>query len=300
MSTSGLASRPLAPAIDLNPSQVTHANAFTRVFRKPMGMIGLAVLAVFFACALFAPAISPYNPAEQHHGTELAAPGATYLLGTDQLGRDTLSRIVWGARNSLIVSVLTVVLGAGIGVSAGLIAGYLGGWLEALIMRLCDTILAFPGILLAVLIIAVLGPGQTTVAYALALGSTPGYARLMRSRVLQEREKDYVVAARTLGARTRRIMFVHILPNAIAPLIYVMALTMGFAVLAESSLSFLGLGTQPPMPSWGAMLTDARPYLRQTPFLAIFPGLCIAILLLGVNFLADALRDALDPNRAAT
>lgn len=268
-----------------------------RVVRNRMGLFGLVVLGLLVACAVFAPLFSPYDPVEQHRGAELARPGGRFLLGTDQLGRDLLSRLIWGARNSLIVSVLAVSLGAGVGVSTGLLAGYVGGWVDALIMRVYDALLAYPGILLAILVIAVFGAGQANVAYALAIGATPVYARLMRSRVLQEREKDYVTAARAIGARARRIMAIHILPNAVAPLIYVMALTMGFAVLGEAALSFLGLGTRPPTPSWGAMLTEARPYLREAPLYAIVSGLCIAILLLGLNFLADALRDALDPRR---
>lgn len=286
-----------APTIADRRPRSAMVDTVLRVLRQPMGIFGVAALALFLFAALCSPLISPYDPLAQHRGVELTAPGATYLLGTDELGRDVLSRLIWGARNSLIVSILAVTLGAAAGVSTGTVAGYLGGWVDTVIMRVYDGLLAFPGILLAVLIIAVVGPGQMTVAYALALGATPGYARLMRSRVLQERENDYVLAARGIGAGSWRIMFIHVLPNAIAPLIYVMALTMGIAILAESALSFLGLGTQPPTPSWGAMLAEARPYLRQAPLDAIFPGLCIALLLLGLNFLADALRDALDPRR---
>jgi ABC-type dipeptide/oligopeptide/nickel transport system permease subunit len=295
--TNVLAVRGPVPTVAVRAPRSATVNIALRVLRNPMGAAAVAILSILTLAALFAPLISPYDPIEQHRGAELLQPGGLYSLGTDQLGRDVLSRLIWGARNSLVVGVLTVLIGAAIGVSSGLLAGYLGGWLDAVIMRVYDAVLAFPGILLAILIIAVVGPGQTTVAYALAIGSTPGYARLMRSRVLQEREKDYVIAAETAGARARRIMFIHVLPNAIAPLVYVMALTMGFAVLAEASLSFLGLGTQPPTPSWGRMLTEARPSLREAPFDSIFPGLAIAILLLALNFLADALRDALDPRR---
>ena len=298
MSTTGVATvgTPASRLGTWRPPAVA-TDTFVRVVRNPMGLFGIVVLAALVVCALGAPLISPFDPAQQHRGAELLGPGETYLLGTDRLGRDELSRLIWGARNSLTVAVLAVVLGAAVGVSTGLLAGYLGGWLDVGVMRFYDALLAFPGILLAILIISVLGPGQTTVAYALALGSTPGYARLMRSRVLQEREKEYVLAAQTAGADAWRVMFVHVLPNAVAPLIYVMALTMGFAVLAESSLSFLGLGTQPPLPSWGAMLTEARPNLREAPLNSILPGTCIAILLLSLNFLADALRNALDPRR---
>ena len=298
MSSTGVVgvATPASRAAVWRPPEVL-SQTFVRVVRNPMGMFGLIVLAVLVICAIGAPVISPFDPTEQHRGSELLPPGLPFVLGTDRLGRDELSRLIWGARNSLTVALLAVLLGAAIGVSTGLLAGYSGGWVDATIMRLYDALLAFPGILLAILIISVLGAGQATVAYALALGSIPGYARLMRSRVFQEREKDYVLAAQTVGATARRVMFVHVLPNAVAPLVYVMALTMGFAVLAESSLSFLGLGTQPPIPSWGAMLTEARPNLRDAPLNSIFPGTCIALLLLSLNFLADALRNALDPRR---
>jgi len=241
--------------------------------------------------------ISPYDPLEQHPGDELKPPSRQYLLGTDNLGRDLLSRIIYGSRASLLVGVVAVGLGAGIGLATGLAAGYFGGVVDTVIMRCYDALLSFPAILLGIGVVSVLGTGMLSVAYALAIASLPGFARLMRSRVLAERERDYVLAARCCGARDQRIMWIHVLPNAVAPLLIQVSLAMGFSVLAESALSFLGLGTQPPDPSWGSMLNESRAYLRTSPWFGIFPGAALATLLLGLNFLADALRDALDPRR---
>lgn len=271
--------------------------AFARVTRNPLGLFGLSVLTLLVLCALTAPIISPYNPLEQHVGAELRPPGGQYPLGTDNLGRDLLSRIIYGSRASLMVGVVAVALGAGAGIATGLAAGYFGGIVDTLIMRFYDALLSFPAILLGIAVVSVLGTGMLSVAYALAIASLPAFARLMRSRVLAERERDYVLAARCCGAPDRRIMWLHVLPNAVAPLVIQISLAMGFSVLAESALSFLGLGTQPPDPSWGSMLNESRAYLRTSPGFGIFPGMALAILLLGLNFLADALRDALDPRR---
>jgi peptide/nickel transport system permease protein len=255
------------------------------------------VLGLLVLCAVAAPVISPYDPLAQHAGAELRSPGAQFLLGTDNLGRDILSRIIYGSRASLLVGVVAVALGAGVGIATGLAAGYFGGLVDTLIMRFYDALLSFPAILLGIAVVSVLGTGMLSVAYALAIASLPTFARLMRSRVLAERERDYVLAARCCGAADRRIMWLHVLPNAVAPLLIQISLAMGFSVLAESALSFLGLGTQPPNPSWGAMLNESRAYLRTAPGFGIFPGAALATLLLGLNFLADALRDALDPRR---
>jgi peptide/nickel transport system permease protein len=271
--------------------------ALARTVRNPSGKIGLTVLGLLVFCALAAPLISPYNPLEQHVGAELRPPGLEYPLGTDNLGRDILSRIIYGSRASLLVGVVAVALGAGIGIATGLAAGYFGGWVDTLIMRFYDALLSFPAILLGIAVVSVIGTGMLPVAYALAIASLPAFARLMRSRVLAERERDYVLAAQCCGATDQRIMWLHVLPNAVAPLLIQISLAMGFSVLAESALSFLGLGTQPPDPSWGSMLNESRAYLRTVPTFGIFPGVALAILLLGLNFLADALRDALDPRR---
>jgi peptide/nickel transport system permease protein len=226
-----------------------------------MGLFGATLVTLLVLAAIFAPLISPYDPIEQHPGSELLPPGGQFFLGTDNLGRDLLSRIIWGSRSSLLIGLVAVGLGAGIG------------------------------------IVSVLGTGGFSVAYALAFATLPGFARLMRSRVLTERERDYVTAARCIGAGDNRIMWQHVLPNAIAPLLVQITLAMSFSVLAESGLSFLGLGTQPPQPSWGSMLNESRAYLRTAAGFGVFPGMALALLLLGLNFLTDALRDALDPRR---
>lgn len=271
--------------------------ALVRTVHNPMGLFGTCVLALLVICAVGAPILSPYDPLEQHAGSELLPPSREFLLGTDNLGRDLLSRIIYGSRASLLVGVVAVALGASVGIASGLSAGYFGGIVDTVIMRFYDALLSFPAILLGIAVVSVIGTGMLSVAYALAIASLPGFARLMRSRVLAERERDYVLAARACGAADRRIMWIHVLPNAIAPLLIQISLAMGFSVLAESALSFLGLGTQPPDPSWGSMLNESRAYLRTVPTFGVFPGLALATLLLGLNFLSDALRDALDPRR---
>ena len=291
------AAAPAAGKVRDSRSRNSLVQALIRTVHNPMGLFGTVVLAVLVVCALGAPFLSPYNPLEQHPGSELLPPNGQFLLGTDNLGRDILSRIIFGSRASLLVGVVAVGLGATIGIASGLSAGYFGGVVDTVIMRFYDALLSFPAILLGIAVVSVLGTGMLSVAYALAIASLPGFARLMRSRVLAERERDYVLAARACGAADQRIMWLHVLPNAIAPLLIQISLAMGFSVLAESALSFLGLGTQPPDPSWGAMLNESRAYLRTVPTFGIFPGLALALLLLGLNFLSDALRDALDPRR---
>jgi len=269
-----------------------------RIARNPMGAFGMITLVVLLFLAAFAPVLAPYSPIEQHPGLELRPPSGQFWLGSDDLGRDLLSRILYGARISFIVGVVATALGAFVGVSTGLMSGYLGGWVDSVIMRFYDALLAFPGVIIGIAVISVLGPSTLNVAYALAIGGMPFFARLMRSSVLSERERDYVYAARCIGARDHRIMVQHVLPNTLAPLLVQLSLAMGFAVLAEAGLSFLGLGTQPPDPSWGSMLNDSRAYLREAPWFGLWPGVALTILLVGLNYLSDALRDALDPRRA--
>jgi peptide/nickel transport system permease protein len=269
-----------------------------RISRNPMGAFGLFIVVVMALAAVFAPLIAPYSPITQHPGLELQPPSAQFWLGSDDLGRDLFSRILFGARVSFIVGIVATALGAGVGISTGLLGGYLGGWVDSVIMRCYDALLAFPGIIIGIAVISILGPSTLNVAYALAIGGMPFFARLMRSSVLSERERDYVYAARCIGARDFRIMFLHVLPNTLAPLLVQLSLAMGFAVLAEAGLSFLGLGTQPPEPSWGTMLNDSRAYLREAPWFGLWPGVALTILLVALNYLSDALRDALDPKRA--
>lgn len=265
--------------------------------RDPMGAFGVAVLAIVVLAAVLAPWISPYSPVIQHPDRELAAPSSAFFLGTDEFGRDLLSRIVWGARVSLLVGIVAVALGAVIGVGTGLLSGYVGGWVDAVIMRIYDAVLAFPTILLGIGVVTVLGPGNVNVALALATAQTPVFARLARASVLSEREREYVTAAVSIGAGRGRIMARHVLPNILGPIIVQLSLAMSFAVITEAALSFLGLGTQPPTASWGQMLNDSRAYLREAPWYGIWPGVALGLLLISLNFLADVLRDSLDPRR---
>ena len=253
-------------------------------------MIGVLVFA-----AIFAPYLAPYNPYTVSLDTRLQPPGGAHLLGTDELGRDILSRLIFGTRVALWVGIVTVVLSGFLGVSGGLVAGFLGGYWDALIMRLVDVFLAFPVIILAIAIVAVRGPGLTNVLLALALVYWTSYARVARAIVLLLREEEYTWAARTLGAGPVRIMLRHLLPNAVAPMVVLASLGMGNAILAEAALSFLGLGIQPPEASWGSMLNVGMGFLRDASFLSTFPGVAIFVTVLGFNLLGDGLRDALDP-----
>lgn len=285
---------PPATTVDFHPPSMWELT-FRRLIQSPLGRIGLIVLAVITVIGILAPVLAPHDPIYQNIGDELHPPSGLYPLGTDELGRDLLSRIIYGARISLIVGIVAVGLGSAVGVSTGLLAGYFGGWFDALTMRVWDTLMAFPGILLAIAVSAVLDPGLFNAAIAVGIISMPGYARMARAGMLAERGKDYVLAARALGYGNFRIVFRHILPNAIAPVLTQVALGMAGAVFLEAGMSFLGLGAQPPEPSWGSMLADSRNYLRQAPWYGIAPGVAISVFLLGLNMLADGLRDALDP-----
>jgi peptide/nickel transport system permease protein len=254
----------------------------------------LLTIALIFV-ALAAPLLAPFDPDSQDTSRRLETPSKQHLLGLDDLGRDVLSRIVFGARVSLRVGFSVVVIGSLIGVALGAMAGYFGGAWDVTIMRICDILLAFPGILLAIALVAVLGPSLNNVILALAAINWVGYARLVRGQVLKVREMEYVTAAKALGARSPRVITRHVLPNVINPVIVMATLGLAGAILAEAALSFLGLGVQPPTPSWGAMLTSGRQYLGIANHLAIFPGAAIMLAVMGLNFLGDGLIDALDP-----
>ncbi|HRW11089.1 MAG TPA: ABC transporter permease [Caldilineaceae bacterium] len=266
-----------------------------RLLRNNLGRLGLIVVAFLILVGLFAPWLAPYDPIQQHEGMELTAPSAQFLLGTDELGRDLLSRIIYGARISLVVGVAAVAFGAVVGISTGLLAGYSGGWGDAIVMRIWDTVMAFPGILLGIAIAAILGPGLFNAGIAVGILSMPSYARMARAGMLTEQNRDYVIAARAMGTGRLRIIFQHILPNALAPILTQVALGMAGAVFLEAGMSFLGLGAQPPRPSWGSMIAQSRAYLRLAPWYGIAPGVAISLFLIGLNALADGLRDALDP-----
>jgi peptide/nickel transport system permease protein len=270
-----------------------------RLLYHPQGAFGLSVTALLVIVALGAPYLSPFDPVAIRAGQELRPPFGPYLLGTDQYGRDILSRIIWGTRVSLAVGLLAVSLGALVGMGTGLIGGYVGGRTEALLSRIWDTILAFPAILLGVAVTAALGPGVFNAGIAVAIINMPIFFRITRASLLVEKEKDYVAAARALGATDMHIVCRGIVPNTVSPIIVQVTVAMAQAVLLEAGLSFLGLGAQPPEPSWGSMLSESRQYLRQAGWYGVFPGVALMILLAGLNALSDALRDVLDPRQIA-
>jgi len=261
------------------------------------GRFGLAVAGGLVLTALLAPVLSPYPPETIDLASELAPPSAAHLLGAGENGIDVLSHVLHGARVSLVVACFAVVLSALIGVTLGGLAGYLGGWVDEGVMRVVDVLLAFPGILLAIFITSVLGPSLANVVFALSFTGWTGYARLARGQMLTLRERDYVQAARALGSGDARILFRHLLPNAAGPLLIQVTSAFPGAILAEASMSFLGLGAPPGTPSWGALVDQGTQYLLVAPHVALFPGLALALTVLGFNFLGDAVRDALDPKR---
>ena len=271
------------------------ASAWRGLRRHPSGMIGLIGFVVLLALVTLAPVIAPADPTDMDFEHLLEPPSRLHPFGTDDLGRDTLSRVLWGGRESLRVSLLAVLVGGVGGVTLGLISGFYGGWVDGLIMRVSDVLLAFPSILLVLSIVAMLGPGLQTVLIALGLSSIPGVARFVRGTVLAARNYEYIAAARVLGATDGYLMFTQILPNIFAPLIIYSTLGLGGAILATASLSYIGLGAQPPSPEWGAMLDYGRNFLRDAWWMSIFPGLAIFAAVLFINLLGDGLRDALDP-----
>src|SRR5262245_22762482 len=245
--------------------------------------------------ALLAPVLSPYDPLKQNLGNALAKPGAAHLLGTDNVGRDVLSRVIWGTRVSLVAGLGSVAIAMVAGVVLGLLAGYAGGQADGLVMRLMDAVLSFPPLVLALALGAVLGAGLSGVVIALGVVYTPTFARLMRGQVLTIIAREYVEAARALGSPSWRIACRHVVPNAIAPIVVQASLSVAFAILAEASLSFLGLGIQPPQASWGSMINAGRGYLQQAPWIVFGPGVALFVTVVGLNFVGDAVRDALDP-----
>lgn len=270
-----------------------------RVFvRNRAALSGLAVLLLLVAAALLAPALARRDPLAADLARMLAAPSLEHPLGTDELGRDILSRILHGARISLTLGFVSVGIALSVGVPLGAVGAYRGGWTDLAMMRFVDVLLSFPPILLAISVVVVLGPSLYNAMIAIGIAQMPVYARLVRGVVLSLKEREYVEAARALGAAEARIVFAHILPNCISPLIVQSTLLVASAILSAAALGFLGLGAQPPIPEWGAMLSKARLYLRVAPHLSIFPGLAILLTTLAFNLLGDGLRDALDPRMA--
>ena len=273
----------------------------TRIARQPLAALGILLLAGFVLCAIFAPWLAPQDPARIDLTGRLLAPGHGHWFGTDELGRDILSRTLFGARISLMVAVSVVSLSLSVGLIAGALAGFYGGWIDTVInVYVTNAFMALPGILLAIAFVAFLGPGLFNLVLALSISGWVGYSRLVRAQVMAVKEREFVEAARALGASDLRLLGRHILPNIVQPLIVQAAIGMAGAVLAEATLSFLGLGVPPPTSSWGVMLNDARSHLFDSPHLVVFPAIAVMLAVLSFNFIGDALGDLLDPRTRLT
>jgi glutathione transport system permease protein len=277
------------------PAASLWRDAWRRLRRNRAAMAGGVVLVVLTGVAVAAPIIAPYGPAEQEYDHVLEGFSLAHPFGTDNFGRDIYSRVLYGARISLSVGVLGVSLGLAMGGAVGLIAGHWGGWVDDLLMRLLDVVLAFPQLLLAIMVITVLGVGDVNVIVAIGIFSLPIFARVVRGQILSLKRLEFALAARASGAGEVRILLVHLLPNTLATILVIASLRLGTAILTVATLSFLGLGIRPPVPEWGTMLTDGRQFLQIAPHVAIFPGVAIVVTVLAVNLLGDGLRDALDP-----
>jgi peptide/nickel transport system permease protein len=278
------------------PRRASEFRRFMRVFlNRKIVIVGMVIIVLFVISAVFATFLAPYNPNEQNVMNSLRQPGGGHLLGTDSLGRDILSRVIYGSRTSLLIGVIVVGFSAVFGMALGMIAGYFGGWVYTVIMRVIDALMAFPMLVLALLIASILGPGLNNIIIALSVGLVPIYARLMCGQVITVRENDYVLAEHSLGSGDWRIMLTHILPNCLPPLIVLITMMLGSIILAEAGLSFLGIGISASTPTWGGMVNDGRTYLLDLPVLSFAPGLAIMLVVFGFNMVGDGLRDALDP-----
>ena len=265
------------------------------LFKSPLVIFGLGVVLVVVFLAIFAPYIAPYNPTEIHFDAVTMPPSSSFLLGTDDMGRDILSRIIYGARIDLLVGLLTIIGAVAIGLPLGAIAAYRGGWTDEIVMRITDMFLSFPSLVLAMALAAALGPGLIHAMEAMLITWWPWYTRLIRGQVLSIKENTYVESAKALGTSDLRIIFRHVLPNSLSPVIVQGTMDIGNAILTAAALSFIGLGAQPPQPEWGAMITIGRNYIQQYWWMATFPGLAILLTVWGFNLFGDGLRDSLDP-----
>ncbi|MEW6622888.1 MAG: nickel transporter permease [Bacillota bacterium] len=279
-----------------NENKYFHETSFYILKRNKPAVLGLLIILILFLVALFASYIAPHDPVKTNLPHRLMSPGSEYPLGTDNLGRCIFSRLIYGARTTLQVGIVVVGISASLGVILGAVAGYHGGIIGEIIMRCVDVVLAFPGLILALAIAGLLSPSLFSIMLALALVGWTSYTRVVRGVILSVKEKDFVQAARSLGATDFRILYQHILPNVMAPVIVMASFNMAHVILAAAALSFLGLGAQPPDPEWGSMLNAGRPFMETAPHLTIFPGLAIMITVLAFNFVGDGLRDALDPH----
>ena len=286
------------PAAALEPAdRKPWRRALRKLWRRRGAMVGLAFVVFFVLLAVLAPYVSPQDPLATSWSAVRKGPTAAHWFGTDEIGRDVLSRVIWGARASLLAGLVSVGISLAVGVPLGLVAGYVGRWPDALISRLTDALLACPFLILAIALAAFLGPSLTNAMVAIGVAATPVFIRLTRAQVLAVKVEDYVEAARAVGNSHLRIALRHVLPNVLPPIIVQGTLAIAAAVIAEASLSFLGLGQQPPAPSWGSMLNTAKNYIENAPWMAIWPGLSIFLLVLSFNLLGDGLRDALDPRQ---
>jgi len=279
------------------PARSPGWRALRRLARRRGAMVALGVVVLFVLLALLAPEVAPYDPLATSWSAIRKAPSAAHWFGTDEIGRDVLSRVIWGTRASLLAGVISVSISLVLGIPIGLLAGYAGGWVDALISRMTDAVLACPFLILAIALAAFLGPSLTNAMIAIGVSATPIFIRLTRAQVLQVKVEDYVEAARAVGNSPLRIMWRHILPNIVPPLTVQATLAAAAAIIAEAALSFLGLGQQPPAPSWGSMLNTAKNYIDNAPWMAIWPGISIFLLVLSFNLLGDGLRDAFDPRQ---
>ena len=292
MSNTSLQETPISEA----PPKISEWRHFYRVFfSRGLVIFGMVVILLLIFTAIFAPFLAPYDPYELGTGKVLEQPSSRHLLGTDQLGRDTLSRVIYGSRTSLMVGLIVVGVAGVIGMLMGLLAGYYMGWTNMIIMRVVDALMSFPMILLALVIASLLGGSIKNVILALTVGLVPIYARLMCGQVLSVKGNDYILAGRAMGASNARIMFRHVVMNCFPPLIVMMTMVLGATILAEAALSFLGIGIMPPTPAWGSLVNDGRDYLTDLPILSFAPGFAIMLTVFAFNMVGDGLRDALDP-----
>ncbi len=289
-----------APTIAQVPRQAVAFQSYRgevlrRVFRKPIAIVGMALLLVMIASALFASYLAPFEPDAQGMADPFAPPSARHPFGADQFGRDILSRVLYGGRISLQIGLVAVAIGGSAGLLLGCLAGYLSGWVDESVMRFIDIMLAFPGILLAIAVVVMLGPSLYNLMIAVGIGAVPTFSRVTRASVLDAKERDYVAAARAMGVPDIKIVARHIMPNIMAPFIVLATLDVATAILSGTALSYLGMGAKPPTAEWGLMLAEGKDFIRHAWWVGTFPGLAITITVIGINLLGDGLRDALDP-----
>jgi len=289
--------RAVAAGATADIAEAHRPHVVRRVLRRPAALSAAVVVLAFIAIAIAAAYVAPYDPLATDYRAVRKAPSPAHVLGTDEVGRDVLSRLVWGARASLLAGVVPVTIALAVSVPLGLLSGYAGGWIDGLIMRITDAMLAIPFLIVAIALAAFLGPSLVNAMIAIGIAALPTFLRLARGTVLTIKTEEYVESARALGCSALRVAVRHILPNMVPPLLIQSSITVAAAIIAEASLSFLGLGQQPPAPSWGSMLNAAQRYLSQAPWMALYPGLLIFAIVMALNVLGDGVRDALDPTQ---